>query len=244
MQLVQTPRDALLKPLSTVAGIVEAAHAADPGQHSPAQAGRPFRSSRPISRCRSRHARGLWRRQDNESLTVARKLVDILRALPDSGDVRPGRAGGKLAVQAAKEPVLATNAGRHGVPDDVAARSPGRSRRLCRARRSSTSSNMVHFAMAQQDIRYYLNGMLLVFERSLARGGHGRPQGGPSATAAEGIEAATKSSCHARPAPKCSACWTTATSRSPSTSLQGIQPFGQVELISKLVEGKFLTSIV
>ena len=29
--------------------------------------------------------------------------------------------------------------------------------------------NMAHFAMAQQDIRYYLNGMLMVFEPGMLR---------------------------------------------------------------------------
>src|SRR5690606_13195232 len=48
---------------------------------------------------------------------------------------------------------------------------------------------MVHFAMAQQDIRYYLNGLLFVFEpgwvRAVATDGHRLAHSG---TAVEGIE--------------------------------------------------------
>src|SRR3546814_12630904 len=50
--------------------------------------------------------------------------------------------------------------------------------------------NMVHFAMAQQDIRYYLNGMLFVFEpgyvRAVATDGHRLAHSG---TAVDGITA-------------------------------------------------------
>src|SRR3546814_12043029 len=49
---------------------------------------------------------------------------------------------------------------------------------------------MVHFAMAQQDIRYYLNGMLFVFEpgyvRAVATDGHRLAHSG---TAVDGITA-------------------------------------------------------
>src|SRR3546814_3188285 len=49
--------------------------------------------------------------------------------------------------------------------------------------------NMVHFAMAQQDIRYYLNGLLFVFEpgfvRAVATDGHRLAHRG---TVVEGIE--------------------------------------------------------
>src|SRR5690606_41938794 len=49
--------------------------------------------------------------------------------------------------------------------------------------------NQVHFAMAQQDIRYYLNGLLFVFEpgivRAVATDGHRLAHSG---TTVEGIE--------------------------------------------------------
>ena len=165
MQLVQTTRDALLKPLSTVAGIVERRHTL------PILANILLRKQGPtvsfiatdLEVQITTHA-DFGVGKDNEALTVAaRKLVDILRALPDTGDVRLATAGGKLAVQSAKsrfslQTLAATEFPTMSQPDrwDVTLTLPRKTLKHL--------FNMVHFAMAQQDIRYYLNGMLLVFE--------------------------------------------------------------------------------
>ena len=90
MQLVQTTRDALLKPLSTVAGIVERRHTL------PILANILMRKegnkvafiATDLEVQITTHA-DFGVGQDNESTTVAaRKLLDILKALPDTGDVR------------------------------------------------------------------------------------------------------------------------------------------------------------
>ena len=152
MQLVQTPREALLKPLSTVAGIVERRHTL------PILANILLRTE--AGRV-SVIATDLDVGPENESLTVAaRKLVDILRALPDTGDVRLSTVSGKLAVQSGKsrfslQTLAATEFPTMTQPDrwDVSLTLPRKTLKHL--------FNMVHFAMAQQDIRYYLNGMLL-----------------------------------------------------------------------------------
>jgi DNA polymerase-3 subunit beta len=102
--------------------------------------------------------------------------------------------------------------------------------------------NMVHFAMAQQDIRYYLNGLLFVFEpglvRTVATDGHRLAH---CAATAEGI------------AQKHDVIVPRKTVLEMQRLLSDIDDpvqidvasgqirfrFGDVELISKLVEGKF-----
>ena len=218
MQLVQTTRDALLKPLSTVAGIVERRHTL------PILANILMRKegnkvafiATDLEVQITTHA-DFGVGQDNESTTVAaRKLLDILKALPDTGEVKLALASNKLSVQSAKsrfalQTLAASEFPTVAQPEqwDVSLTLPQRTLRHL--------FNMVHFAMAQQDIRYYLNGMLLVFEPAAcawpptATAWRTAP---PRPTASRN---ATKSSCRARPCWKCSACWKTPTSPSPST---------------------------
>ena len=99
-----------------------------------------------------------------KALTVgARKLLDILRALPEDAEVSLQPQDKRLLVRAGKSrftlqtlpaedfPRLAKPAG------DVARFAlPQKALRRVLA--------LVHYAMAQQDIRYYLNGLLMVVE--------------------------------------------------------------------------------
>lgn len=178
MKLVQLPRDALLKPLQAVTGIVERRHTL------------PILSNVLIER----NAETLrfvatdlelqiatscaLDKKSGEPLSVtvsARKLVDILRALPDSSDVTLEVASNRLQVKAGKSrfnlqtlpaadfPTLADP----GTPQSSFQISQGATRNLLA---------LVQYAMAQQDIRYYLNGLLLVTEgneiRVVATDGH------------------------------------------------------------------------
>ena len=179
MQLVQTTRDALLKPLSTVAGIVERRHTL------PILANILMRKegnkvafiATDLEVQITTHA-DFGVGQDNESTTVAaRKLLDILKALPDTGEVKLALASNKLSVQSAKsrfalQTLAASEFPTVAQPEqwDVSLTLPQRTLRHL--------FNMVHFAMAQQDIRYYLNGMLLVFEPAACARGHRWPPPG------------------------------------------------------------------
>jgi DNA polymerase-3 subunit beta len=113
--------------------------------------------------------------EDFALTTGARKLYDIVRALPEGGrvkletrdallEVKCGRAKFTLqTLPAADFPAIETQAGTQA-PVSIAQKE---FKRLLQ---------QVQFAMAQQDIRYYLNGMLLVLEgqtlRAVATDGH------------------------------------------------------------------------
>ncbi|GAB2897702.1 DNA polymerase III subunit beta [Paralcaligenes sp. KSB-10] len=243
MQLVQTTRDALLKPLSTVAGIVERRNTL------PILANILLRKegnkiafiATDLEVQITTHAEfGVG--PENESTTVAaRKLLDILRALPESGDVKLGLASAKLSVQSGKSRFALQTLGAAEFPTlsqpekwDVSFSLPQKTLKHL--------FNMVHFAMAQQDIRYYLNGLLFVFEpgyvRAVATDGHRLAHSG---TAVEGIEVKQD----------------VIVPRKTVLEMQRLlgdtdEPvaidvapgqirfrFGEVELVSKLVEGKF-----
>ncbi len=177
MQLIQATRDAVLKPLTMVVGIVER------------------RNTLPIL------ANVLIRKQGNQleflandlevqittradfgvgdeaqSTTVAaRKLLDILRALPESGDVRLSLDEAKLTVQAGRSRFALQTLDAADYPTVTQAEQWSASFSMSQ-KALKNLFNQVHFAMAQQDIRYYLNGLLLVLEpgrvRAVATDGH------------------------------------------------------------------------
>jgi DNA polymerase III subunit beta len=98
------------------------------------------------------------------STTVAaRKLLDILRSVPDGQDVKLTLNGSKLTVQAAKSRFSLQTLPAEDFPlvSDTAdfgsaiSLNQGMLKRLI---------GQVHFAMAVHDIRYYLNGILIVAE--------------------------------------------------------------------------------
>ncbi|MEM7762468.1 MAG: DNA polymerase III subunit beta [Pseudomonadota bacterium] len=109
-----------------------------------------------------------------EVTVPGRKLFDICKALPDSADVSLKLEGERLLISSGKSKFrLATlPAAEFPVLDDIEASQsfdlPSASiQRLL---------NKTYFAMAQQDVRYYLNGMLLETEgntiRAVATDGH------------------------------------------------------------------------
>lgn len=94
-----------------------------------------------------------------EVTVPGRKLLDICRALPDDANVQVQLDGDRLIVKSGRSRfVLGTlPAAEFPVVDDV---EPVQSLQLSQAdlRRLLEKT---HFAMAQQDVRYYLNGLLL-----------------------------------------------------------------------------------
>lgn len=165
MILVKATRDEILTPLSAVSGIIERRHTL-PILSNVLFAKQPDSVSFlatdieiQITARTSIESSG-----DAQSVTVgARKLLDILRALPEGAEVvlqlqdkrllvKAGRS--RFALQtlpAADFPMLAKPAGEaasFAVPQKAL-------RKLI---------SLVQYAMAQQDIRYYLNGLLMVVE--------------------------------------------------------------------------------
>jgi DNA polymerase-3 subunit beta len=113
---------------------------------------------------------------ENMSTTVAaRKFLDILRALPEAGEVAIAVAGKKLTIQSGKSKFSLQTLAAEEFPT-VAQPAAWNASLSLPQKTLKHLFNMVHFAMAQQDIRYYLNGMLLVVEgksvRAVATDGH------------------------------------------------------------------------
>jgi DNA polymerase III subunit beta len=165
MVLVKAKRDEILGPLSAVSGIIERRHTL------------PILSNVLIDRSASSVSflatdieiqitarSSLAASGEAKAVTVgARKLVDILRALPDGAEVTLQQQDKRLLLKAGKSrftlqtmpaedfPRLAKPAGevaRFALPQKALRRLLG----------------LVQYAMAQQDIRYYLNGLLMVVE--------------------------------------------------------------------------------
>jgi DNA polymerase-3 subunit beta len=113
--------------------------------------------------------------QHNGAITVpGRKLLDIFRALPEKTNVTLSTEGERLTLRGGRSRFTLSSlaAAEFPVVDEINAQqtltvAQGEFRRLI---------DKTHFAMAQQDVRYYLNGMLLETEgtalRAIATDGH------------------------------------------------------------------------
>lgn len=109
-----------------------------------------------------------------EITVPGRKLHDICRALPDGANVEVSLSGDRLTVKAGRSRfTLSTlRAADFPVVDDIGAK------QTLRVSRSDLRRlvEKTHFSMAQQDVRYYLNGLLLETEkkclRAVATDGH------------------------------------------------------------------------
>src|SRR5882724_11495180 len=165
MVLVKAKRDEILGPLSAVSGIIERRHTL------------PILSNVLIERSAEALAflatdieiqilarSTVAASAEARAITVgARKLVDILRALPEGVEVTLQQQDKRLLVKAGKsrftlQTLPAEDFPRLAKPAGEAARfvlSQKALRRLL---------GLVQYAMAQQDIRYYLNGLLMVVE--------------------------------------------------------------------------------
>ena len=164
MQLVKTERDNLLGPLQTVSGIVERRHTLPILANlliTKAGADVSFLSTDLELQITTRAGFGIG--NDQASTTVAaRKLLDILRAMPD-GEVSLTLSDKRLTVQSGKSRFALQTLAADEFPTVAQAKDYGAVLDLPQ-KRFKQLLGMVHFAMAQQDIRYYLNGMLLVVD--------------------------------------------------------------------------------
>ena len=178
MKLVQIERDALLKPLQAVTGIVEKRHTL------------PILSNVLIERKQGsltmvatdleiQVAAGMDLGKgsgEDAGLTVsARKLQEILRALPDGSEAALEVQNNRLQVRSGKSRF---NLQTLPVGDFPAMAEPGAAQAKVSMPQKALRELLllVQYAMAQQDIRYYLNGLLMVLEGSqvkvIATDGH------------------------------------------------------------------------
>jgi len=166
MKLLQIERDALLKPLQAVTGIVEKRHTL------------PILSNVLIERKKdtlqlvatdleiqiSTSCEASTSSNEESRLTVsARKLQDILRSLPDGAEATLDAQTNKLQVKSGKsrfnlQTIPADDFPKMAVSGDLLTQVSVPQKLL------KDLLSLVQFSMAQQDIRYYLNGMLLVLD--------------------------------------------------------------------------------
>ena len=176
MQLKQIPRDALLKPLQAVAGIVERRHTLPilANVLLEQKDGRLYVTATDLEMQITADTE-LAGKEAQAVTVAARKLQDLLRALPDVATLNVDATGGKMTVRAGRsrfnlQTLPAADYPRIGLGDEQLQTLTLPQRDLRGLLKSA------EFAMAQQDIRYYLNGMLLVFDgtslQAVATDGH------------------------------------------------------------------------
>jgi len=161
MLILQAERDALLKPLLAVTGIVERRHTLPILSNvliekKGSQVG--FLATDLEIQITTASAEALPG-EDFRLTTSAKKLQDILRAIPDKADVtlKAGKSRFNLQTLPAEDfPLLSVN----GSPEAVFKLQQRELRRLI---------SQVQYAMAVQDIRYYLNGLLMQTEGNQVR---------------------------------------------------------------------------
>ncbi len=166
MLILQAERDALLKPLKTVTGIIERRHTL------------PILSNVLIENKNGKtsllstdleiqiHTAGFESSSEDFRLTTnAKKLQDILQALPDNALASLDLNGDRITLKAGKsrfnlQTLPADDFPLISVDEDISA---------CFSISQSTLKQMlsqVQYSMAVQDIRYYLNGLLMQVEGS------------------------------------------------------------------------------
>lgn len=177
MSLVKINREALLKPLQAVSGIIERRHTL------------PILSNVLISRNGNQidfvatdieieiSARTVVDSEgESRNTTVgAKKLLDILKALPADSDVNLSLTDKRMQVKSGKsrfnlQTLPAEDFPRLAVADATTVKFSVQQKLL------KSLLSLVQYAMAQQDIRYYLNGLLMVVDghtlRLVATDGH------------------------------------------------------------------------
>ena len=105
--------------------------------------------------------------QDSGDITVpGRKFLDILRALPEKVSVALSVEGEKVVIKAGRSRFSLSTLPATDFPviDDINAQQTVQLPRKELLRLLEKT----HFSMAQQDVRYYLNGMLLEIDGQLA----------------------------------------------------------------------------
>lgn len=170
MELIKASRDAILKPLQAVAGIVEKRHTL------------PILSNVLLTKegetvsflatdveIQIQTSASLSTTKDSAKITLsAKKLLDVLRSLPEAGEIAINLTGKKASVQSGKSRFALQTLGADDFPT-VTVNSAFVASFSLQQKQLKHLFQMVHFAMAQQDIRYYLNGLLLVTDGPLVR---------------------------------------------------------------------------
>jgi DNA polymerase-3 subunit beta len=176
MQLKQIARDSLLKPLQAVSGIVERRHTLPilANVLLEQRDGHLYVTATDLEMQITAHST-LSGKEGQATTVGARKLQDLLRALPDDATLNIDVTSSKMTVRAGRS--------RFNLQTLPAADYPRISLGTEQLQTLSLPQRdlrkllkLAEFAMAQQDIRYYLNGMLVVIDKgtlqAVATDGH------------------------------------------------------------------------
>src|SRR3954468_11024462 len=165
MVLVKAKRDEILDPLSAVSGIIERRHTLPILSNVLIEpTGQVLSFLATDIEIQIQAKSGAAASAEAPGITVgARKLVDILRALPEGAEVTLQQQEKRLLVKASKsrftlQTLPAEDFPRLAKPAGEVAKFTLGQKALRRV------LGLVQYAMAQQDIRYYLNGLLMVAE--------------------------------------------------------------------------------
>ncbi|MEX0960929.1 MAG: DNA polymerase III subunit beta [Burkholderiales bacterium] len=166
MKILDIERETLLKPLQAVSGIVERRHTlpilSNVLLEADGDALRLFATDLEIQVATQT---ALSKSANSQSVTVsARKLQDILRSLTDATKVSLDALDGKLVVRAGKSRFNLQTLPAEDFPRLADTSATIATVKLPQARLRSLLQ-LVQYAMAQQDIRYYLNGLLVLIEK-------------------------------------------------------------------------------
>jgi DNA polymerase-3 subunit beta len=165
MNLIKIKREALLQPLQAVTGIIERRHTL------------PILSNVLLSRTEKQiefvatdieieisASTSVEGSGETHTITVgARKLFDILRALPEGSEVTLTLQDKRLQVKSGKSRFNLQTLPAEDFPRLVLAEGAGTSFTVAQKLLKSMLG-LVQYSMAQQDIRYYLNGLLIIIE--------------------------------------------------------------------------------
>ena len=163
--MIKAKRDELLAPLAAVSGIIERRHTLPILSNVLIDGSADTLSFLATDIEIQINARsGLASARDARALTVgARKLLDILRALPEDAEVSLQPQDKRLLVKAGRSRFSLQTLPAEDFPR--LAKAAGEVARFTMAQKALRRLlGLVQYAMAQQDIRYYLNGLLMVVE--------------------------------------------------------------------------------
>jgi DNA polymerase III subunit beta len=165
--IVEAQRDELLKPLQAVAGIVERRQTLPILSNVliERRAGTLFLAATDLEIQIRASFDCEGETGDSEFTVSARKLVDILRTLPDAIQVRLNVTDSRLHLQAGSSRFTLQTLPAEEFPRLPELPSDAPALRVEQGLLKRLLSK-VQFAMAQQDVRYYLNGLLVVVEGS------------------------------------------------------------------------------
>ena len=165
--MIKAKRDEILGPLSAVSGIIERRHTLPILSNVLIDSAADTLSFLATDIEIQITARSALRGSgEARSLTVgARKLLDILRALPDGAEVNLQPQDKRLVVKAGTSRFTLQTLPAEDFPR--LAKPSGDTAKFALSQKALRRLlGLVQYAMAQQDIRYYLNGLLMVVEGS------------------------------------------------------------------------------